>query len=43
MKPGDRLVAGSLVLTVGSIIAGAWLAEPSLYGITALVVVGILI
>jgi hypothetical protein len=39
----DRLVVVSLVLTIGGIIIGALLAEPRLYGVTALVVIGILI
>jgi len=43
MNPEDRLIVGSLVLTLGGISIGALLAEPRLYGITALVVVGILI
>ena len=39
----DRLIIGSLVLTLGGIMVGALLAEPRLYGITALVVIGMLI
>lgn len=39
----DRLVVGSLVLTLGGIMLGAILAEPRLYGITTLVVLGLLI
>jgi hypothetical protein len=39
----DRLIIGSLVLTLGGIVVGAMLAEPRLYGITALAVIGMLI
>ena len=39
----DRLILGSLLLTLAGIIVGALLAEPRLYGITALAVIGMLI
>jgi hypothetical protein len=39
----DRLVIGSMVLTMSGIILGAILAEPRLYGITTLVVISLLI
>ena len=39
----DRLVVASLLLTLGGIILGALLAEPRLYGITTLLVMGVLI
>jgi hypothetical protein len=39
----DRLIIGSLLLTLAGIILGALLAEPRLYGITALAVIGVLI
>jgi len=39
----DRLIIGSMVLTIGGIMLGALLAEPRLYGWTALVVMALLI
>lgn len=39
----DRLIVGSLSLTLGGALAAALLAEACLYGITALVVIGMLI
>lgn len=39
----DRLVVGSMALTLGGIILGAILAEPRLYGITTFAVIGLLI
>jgi hypothetical protein len=39
----DRLVIVSLMVTMGGIMLGAWLAEPRLYGVTAIIVIGALI
>lgn len=39
----DRLVIGSLMVTLGGIILGALLANPRLYGITTLFVMGMLV
>jgi hypothetical protein len=43
LNPVDRLVILSLIVTVGGILLGALLAEPRLYGITAIVVIGMLV
>ena len=39
----DRLVIISLVVTIGGIMLGAYLAEPRAYGVTALIVIFMLI
>jgi len=39
----DRLVIGSMILTMGGIILGAILGQPRLYGVTTLVVIGFLV
>jgi len=39
----DRLVISSMVLTMGGVILGAWLAEPRTFGITALAVISLLL
>ena len=38
----DRWVIGSIALTLGEIVLGARLAEPRAFGITALLVIGLL-
>ena len=38
----DRWVIGSIALTLGGIVLGARLAEPRAFGITALLVIGLL-
>ena len=38
----DRWVIGSIALTLGGIILGALLAEPRAFGITAVIVIGLL-
>jgi hypothetical protein len=38
----DRWVIGSIALTLSGIILGALLAEPRAFGITALIVIGLL-
>jgi hypothetical protein len=38
----DRWVIGSIALTLSGIILGARLAEPRAFGITALIVIGLL-
>ncbi len=43
LNAADRLIIISLALTLGGIIVGALLAEPRLYGLTALFVIGMLI
>jgi hypothetical protein len=39
----DRWIAGSMVVTLGGIVAGASRHEPRLFGITALCVIGLLL
>jgi hypothetical protein len=43
MTTEDRIVVGSLLLTFAGIIVGALLAEPRAYGVTAFVVIALLI
>lgn len=42
-NPEDRWIIGSMVLTLGGIMLGAWLGEPRAFGITALLVMGMLL
>jgi hypothetical protein len=42
LRAEDRLIVVSMVITMGGIMVGAWLAEPRAFGITALVVTALL-
>jgi len=43
LKTADRLVIGSMLLTLGGIMLGAFLAEPNAFGLTAVIVILLLL